>query len=371
MKISMKYKVARFLRRNPRKALLLFVISFYLICLILLSSFELGQVLEQQANTENESEPNRPRLHHAKKKQGQFNRHCDWFLQNEKSGSGHIETFDLIEKLPFEKNTCLLTEDHCHSLSGLWQVWRQWRDRSGNGFPKCLEWMMQTRHTGKLQIIVAPHSHNDPGWLNTFEDYFRWQTLPILNTVIESLRHNPERKFIWAETSYLSLWWKQASEAMRTELKRLILDTQQLEIVTGGWVMNDEANTHYFAIIEQMVSGHEWLRQNLNETFRPVHGWAIDPFGHSPTMAYLLNRMGFQAMVIQRVHYHLKKFMGDLEFNWRQSWPTSGRDTSIFCHMMPFKSYSIEYSCGPDPEVCCLFDFSKVGRSCGIWPSPN
>ena len=85
--------------------------------------------------------------------------------------------------------------------------------------------------------------------------------------------------------------------------------------------MNDEANTEIFSIINQLIEGHEWLRNEINVT--PRYGWAIDPFGLSPSMAYLLDRMGFDGMVVQRVHYEVKKYLAKrqlLEFHWLQNW---------------------------------------------------
>ena len=63
--------------------------------------------------------------------------------------------------------------------------------------------------------------------------------------------------------------------------------------------------------------GQEWLSRTFSVT--PRTGWAIDPFGHTSTMAYILKQMKFDNMLIQRVHYHVKKQLAydqNLEFRY-------------------------------------------------------
>jgi alpha-mannosidase II len=246
----------------------------------------------------------------------------------------------------------------------------------------------QWNATHPLEVFVLPHSHVDAGWLKTFDEYYQQQTRSIITSVVSALSLDERRHFVWADIGFFQRWWDEATPFLRDHAREIV-QRGQLEFVTGAWVTTDEANARYPEMLEQVLEGHDWLRRTFN--VRPRFGWSIDPFGHSPTMAYLLQRVGFDGIVINRVHYAVKKMLAQnqaLEFYWQQRWqqpvndllqragaapladdqfftPRFHHSAQILTHMFPFYSYDVPHTCGPEPAVCCEFDFARSGCP---WP---
>uniref|UniRef100_A0A0K8TAV1 Alpha-mannosidase n=3 Tax=Lygus hesperus TaxID=30085 RepID=A0A0K8TAV1_LYGHE len=238
--------------------------------------------------------------------------------------------------------------------------WMKSREYWDNNFEKRYKDRREFWPKLPLKVIVVPHSHNDPGWLKTFESYYHYQTRNILNNMADKLTVFKNMTFIWSEIAFLSQWWQSAHPTKRRLVQKL-LDEGRLEITTGGWVMTDEANSHVFAMVNQLIQGHQWVKNKLG--VMPQSGWSIDPFGHGPTVPYLLKASGMEGgTVIQRIHYAWKQWLAKEragDFVWRQAWDPEG-EGDMLVHNNPFDIYSIKHSCGPHPQVCLNFDFRKI-----------
>ncbi|KAI6218579.1 Glycoside hydrolase and Glycosyl hydrolases 38 domain containing protein [Aphelenchoides besseyi] len=255
-----------------------------------------------------------------------------------RNAKSDIQMLDAYDKLPFDNPD-----------GGVWK----------QGFEITYD-KQKIQQEKRLEVVVIPHSHCDPGWIKTFEDYYRDQTQHILNGMLTHLDTKKDMKFIYAEMSFFELWWSKLTDDQKEKVKSY-LKSGQFEIVTGGWVMTDEANAHHFAIIMELIEGHEFLLNHLD--YRPENHWSIDPFGLSSTLAKVIKSANLTHMAIQRVHYSIKRFLAEtkqLEFRWRQFHAAEGADTDIRTHMFPFYSYDVPHTCGPDPAICCTFDFKRL-----------
>uniref|UniRef100_A0A5F9DHN8 Lysosomal alpha-mannosidase n=1 Tax=Oryctolagus cuniculus TaxID=9986 RepID=A0A5F9DHN8_RABIT len=249
-----------------------------------------------------------------------------------------------------------------------------------------------------LNVHLLPHTHNDVGWVKTVDQYYyggkhsvgvapdthpgpptpsepwtaEWRqclawapvwrrvrlallvpecpTLVstvrnelhhgavqyILDSVISALRAEPSRRFVYVEMAFFSRWWHQQTNAtQQTGSERL---SPLIPFANGGWVMNDEAATHYGAIVDQMTLGLRFLRDTFGDDGRPRVAWHIDPFGHSREQASLFAQMGFDGIFLGRVDYQdkeLRKIKRELELVWRASASLQPPTADLFTGVLP------------------------------------
>jgi len=185
-------------------------------------------------------------------------------------------------------------------------------------------------------------AHADPGWLKTVDEYYTGANATvysanvelIFDTVLNELIENPERTYSFCEISYFSRWWHEQTDKKREQVKRLVTETKQLVFLNGGWVMHDEAGSHYVSMIDQTTLGHTFLADAF-DGYTPKVGWQIDPFGHSNTHAWLSDEFGFDSLFFGRIDYQdmmKRKAEKNLEFIWKgsQSLPEAQVFTGVF-----------------------------------------
>ncbi|GAQ86088.1 lysosomal alpha-mannosidase [Klebsormidium nitens] len=194
----------------------------------------------------------------------------------------------------------------------------------------------------KLNVHLVAHTHDDVGWLKTVDQYYvgsnnsiqfagvQW----ILDSVVQSLAQNPDRKFIYVEQAFFQRWWRQQNKKTRKVVQKLVKDGQ-LEFINGGWCMHDEATTYYVDMIDQTALGHRYIRDQFDQY--PRIGWQIDPFGHSAVQASLLTaELGFDGLFFARADYDdVKKRREEksMEMVWRAS-KSLGKSAETFAGVM-------------------------------------
>jgi hypothetical protein len=67
------------------------------------------------------------------------------------------------------------------------------------------------------------HTHDDVGWLKTIDEYYsgvqnvvqRTEVALILDTVVQSLISDPNKRFSYVEMKFFTMWWDEQTEAMK------------------------------------------------------------------------------------------------------------------------------------------------------------
>jgi lysosomal alpha-mannosidase len=128
--------------------------------------------------------------------------------------------------------------------------------------PQCGYQSCQPLKDGFVNVHLVPHTHDDVGWLKTVDQYYYGANNTIqnagvqyiLDSVIDELKKDPNRRFIYVETAFFWKWWIHQQDFVKHQVKAFV-NSGQLEFIGGGWTMNDEATTHYHSIVDQMTWG--------------------------------------------------------------------------------------------------------------------
>ncbi|XP_072398925.1 lysosomal alpha-mannosidase-like [Diabrotica undecimpunctata] len=193
-------------------------------------------------------------------------------------------------------------------------------------FESCALKACATTNSSKINVHLIAHSHDDLGWLKTAEDYFYGEHNDIqnggvqyvLDSVLQALTQNEDRRFIQAETAYFWKWWQIQPENKRQIFKKFV-DAGRIEMVGGGWSMNDEACVNYQSTINQLTWGLRILNDTLGECGRPKIGWQIGTFGHSREQASIFQQMDYNGIFFTHISDDIRATLNishNLEFMW-------------------------------------------------------
>jgi hypothetical protein len=127
--------------------------------------------------------------------------------------------------------------------------------------------------------------------------------------------------------------------------------------VGGGWVQHDEALSDFESVISQIERGHNFIKKAFDIP-HPNIAWQIDPFGHSALTPTLMQKFGYEALVINRIDEDFKKQMqldGNLEFMWEGA--DLGSQAAVLTHVL-YDHYEMPGFINPKSRKDCW----KVGN---------
>ena len=185
-----------------------------------------------------------------------------------------------------------------------------------------------------INIHIIPHTHLDPGWLKTPEEYYVQEGIKnIFGTVLDSLTKHNEKTFIINELYYFKKWYQFLDESKKESVKKLISE-KRLEFVFCGYTVNDEATPIYYDIVDNIRIGLQFLLEEFNVI--PKSAFFLDSFGHNSGNAHIVSQMGFDSLVLGRMHNdYLEKMKNEKlnEFYW-DMFGNGNSNKTLLTHIM-------------------------------------
>ncbi|CAH2083586.1 unnamed protein product [Euphydryas editha] len=200
---------------------------------------------------------------------------------------------------------------------------------------------------GWINVHIAPHSHAELGYTNTFaehytgdDDFFQKSRInmkQVLDATISELWADKRRKFTLSDSElpYFFHWWSRRHNTVRRMVYELIRQGR-LMFIGGGWGMADEASSYYQSVIDSFTYSLRKIDSTFLTCGRPLVAWQADTFGHSKEFASLIAQMGYDGLFINPISFDdeiIRMERKGLDFVWRGS-DDLGPETDIYTNKL-------------------------------------
>lgn len=137
---------------------------------------------------------------------------------------------------------------------------------AGSAEAKCLSSGGPRADKRKLNVHLISHAHDDVGWLKTVDQYFYGQRNDFqhasvgnaLDTIVQSLEVNPDRRFTFAEQAFFQRWWNEQNDERRNVTRQLVA-SGQLSFVLNGWAQHGKPRH-----ARSIIAGNVWASLHLS-----------------------------------------------------------------------------------------------------------
>lgn len=172
-----------------------------------------------------------------------------------------------------------------------------------------------------MRVFVVPlsYSHGDDSGAIFSQD-------AILDSLAETMNSTAgtRYRFTWEDTLAFKHWFERAGEKRKHNIQRLVR-AGHFEFVGGGMAPQHGAASTVEEIIHQYSEGHSYLADALRT--RPRVAWQVDGSGSAGMMPYILDAMGFSAVVLDVAsagEVKKRQRARELEFVWRPDQNSAG-----------------------------------------------
>ena len=190
-------------------------------------------------------------------------------------------------------------------------------DKNRINFGDAPEYNPTNNYFRKRNYHMIGHSHNDPGWVFTFNEAHK-KIEKQMEVILRNQKSGGYKTFLFTISDIIFLpGYEKLRPGSIKEIKELV-SQKKIDIINCGMSMPDQALTHYDDLMNTFEYGREFCLEQLGVL--PKVGWSIDPFGQSAYISRLFAEMGYTAQVINRIPFYQKaefKRKKNMVFNWK------------------------------------------------------